>query len=115
MQPDPVMLERQKQEQLIKQQRAEQIRVTYKAVNFYDQKRKEDEMTRQQMMQEQEHQRAEMLEAQKNEWDELSDYENMVDERQLEPDYYIDRPVSLSDKITALAFSDFCTECRRRP
>lgn len=24
-------------------------------------------------------------------WDELQDYENMVDERQLEPDYYIDR------------------------
>ena len=33
------------------------------------------------MMQEQEHQHAEMLESQKNEWDELSDYENMVDER----------------------------------
>jgi radial spoke head protein 3 len=51
-------------------------------------------MSRQQMMQEQEHQHAEMLESQKNEWDELSDYENMVDERQLEPDYYIDRPPS---------------------
>ncbi len=25
--------------------------------------------------------------------DELSDYDNMVDEEQLEPDYYIDRPV----------------------
>ena len=52
-------------------------------------------MTRQQMMQEQEVQHAQMIEAQKNEWDELSDYENMVDERQLEPDYYIDRPVSI--------------------
>lgn len=29
-----------------------------------------------------------------NQWDELSDYENMVDEQQLEPDYYIDRPVT---------------------
>jgi hypothetical protein len=47
------------------------------------------------MMQEQEHQRAEMMEAQQNEWDELSDYENMIDERQLEPDYYIDRPVRI--------------------
>lgn len=25
--------------------------------------------------------------------DELSDYDNMLDENQLEPDYYIDRPV----------------------
>ena len=27
-------------------------------------------------------------------WEELSDYDNQVDEMQLEPDYYIDRPVS---------------------
>lgn len=26
--------------------------------------------------------------------DELSDYDNMVDEAELEPDYYIDRPVN---------------------
>ena len=25
--------------------------------------------------------------------EELSDHENMIDEQQLEPDYYIDRPV----------------------
>lgn len=62
------------------------------------------------MMQEQEHQHAEMLESQKNEWDELSDYENMVDERQLEPDYYIDRPVSSLKFITALALSNLRTE-----
>ena len=37
-------------------------------------------MTRQHNMQEQENQRAQMMEASKNEWDELSDYENMVDE-----------------------------------
>jgi hypothetical protein len=67
-------------------------------------------MSRQQMMQEQEHQHAEMLESQKNEWDELSDYENMVDERQLEPDYYIDRPVRSIKFITALAFSNLCSE-----
>ena len=67
-------------------------------------------MSRQQMMQEQEHQHAEMLESQKNEWDELSDYENMVDERQLEPDYYIDRPVRSINFITALAFSNLCSE-----
>lgn len=67
-------------------------------------------MSRQQMMQEQEHQHAEMLESQKNEWDELSDYENMVDERQLEPDYYIDRPVSSLKFITAIAFSNLRTE-----
>ena len=72
-------------------------------------------MSRQQMMQEQEHQQAEMMEAQQNEWDELSDYENMVDERQLEPDYYIDRPVSSNRDITALAFTDFRTESRGRP
>lgn len=29
-----------------------------------------------------------------NNWEELSDYDNMVDEMQLEPDYYIDRPPS---------------------
>lgn len=67
-------------------------------------------MSRQQMMHEQEHQHAEMLESQKNEWDELSDYENMVDERQLEPDYYIDRPVRSLKFITALAFSNLRTE-----
>jgi len=40
-----------------------------------------------------------------NQWDELSDYENMVDEQQLEPDYYIDRPVSFLFFITYLFFS----------
>ncbi len=70
-------------------------------------------MSRHQMMQEQEHQHAEMLEAQQNEWDELSDYENMVDERQLEPDYYIDRPVRSLNFITDLAFSNLRTEPRR--
>ena len=29
-----------------------------------------------------------------NPWDELSDFDNMIDENQLEPDYYIDRPPS---------------------
>jgi hypothetical protein len=71
-------------------------------------------MTRQQMMQEQEVQRVQMIEAQKNEWDELSDYENMVDERQLEPDYYIDRPVSTYYFITAcIALSYLCSQPRR--
>lgn len=51
-----------------------------------------------------------MLESQKNEWDELSDYENMVDERQLEPDYYIDRPVRSINFITAIAFSNLRTK-----
>jgi hypothetical protein len=31
---------------------------------------------------------------QHNNWEELDDYANMVDEQQLEPDYYIDRPPS---------------------
>ncbi len=66
-------------------------------------------MTRQHIMQEQENQRAQMMEASKNEWDELSDYENMVDEMQLEPDYYIDRPVSLISIITAIAFPYLCS------
>jgi hypothetical protein len=39
--------------------------------------------------------------------DELSDYENMVDEAQLEPDYYIDRPVSLGLFKQNIAFSNF--------
>ena len=30
-----------------------------------------------------------------NPWDELSDQENMIDENELEPDYYIDRPVTI--------------------
>lgn len=46
------------------------------------------------MMQEEENQRTQIMDMQnQNCWDELSDYENMVDEQQLEPDYYIDRPV----------------------
>lgn len=35
--------------------------------------------------------------------EELSDHENMVDEYQLEPDYYIDRPVRILN-VTVLAF-----------
>jgi radial spoke head protein 3 len=47
------------------------------------------------MMQEEEVQRTQMMDmAQQNQWDELDDYENMIDEAQLEPDYYIDRPPS---------------------
>ncbi len=44
-----------------------------------------------------------------NAWEELSDYDNMVDEDQLEPDYYIDRPVSAKNIVfneTFIAFSD---------
>lgn len=42
--------------------------------------------------------------------EDLSDYENMIDEAQLEPDYYIDRPVSLnSELIFYLAFSHLHT------
>lgn len=41
--------------------------------------------------------------------DELSDYENMVDEAQLEPDYYIDRPVSLLRFNFIVAFAHFRT------
>lgn len=35
-----------------------------------------------------------MMEEMQNQqqWDELVDYENMADENQLEPDYFIDRP-----------------------
>ena len=84
MQPDPVMLERQKQEQMMKNQRTEQIR-----------KRQQDDQQRMNMMQEEEIQRNQIMDMQnQNQWDELSDYENMVDEQQLEPDYYIDRPPS---------------------
>lgn len=60
-------------------------------------------MGRIQMMQDEE-QRKHMLDMQhQNPWgkflvhklfvEELSDHENMIDENQLEPDYYIDRPV----------------------
>lgn len=48
-----------------------------------------------QMMQMEEQQRNnQMVDMQnQNQWDALSDYDNMIDEDQLEPDYYIDRPV----------------------
>ncbi len=47
------------------------------------------------MMQEEEVQRTQMMDmVNQNNWDELDDYENMIDEAQLEPDYYIDRPPS---------------------
>lgn len=84
MQPDPAMMERQKQDHMMKMQRSEHIR-----------KRHEDDQRRMQMMQVEEQQRSQMMDMQnQNQWDALSDYDNMVDEEQLEPDYYIDRPVS---------------------
>ena len=53
MQPDPVMLERQKQEQMMKKQRSEQIR-----------KRQQDDQQRMNMMQEEENQRTQIMDMQ---------------------------------------------------
>ena len=46
---------------------------------------------RRQIAEEQEEQKLMDLDAQ-DVWEELSDYEKIVDERELEPDYYIDKP-----------------------
>ena len=53
MQPDPVMMERQKQEQMMKKQRSEQIR-----------KRQQDDQQRINMMQEEENQRTQIMDMQ---------------------------------------------------
>jgi choline-glycine betaine transporter len=53
MQPDPVMMERQKQEQMMKKQRSEQIR-----------KRQQDDQQRMNMMQEEENQRTQIMDMQ---------------------------------------------------
>jgi hypothetical protein len=42
--------------------------------------------------------------------EELSDADNIVDEQQLEPDYYIDRPVKILLNLKYIAISNIRTE-----
>ena len=81
MQPDPALIEKQKMEEAFMRQRQEEMRM-----------RRQQEKIRQAQMQENQRniQMAQMQST--NQWEELSDHQNMVDEFDLEPDYYIDRP-----------------------
>lgn len=81
MQPDPALIEKQKMEEAFLRQRQDDMRM-----------RRAQENMRHQQMQEN-HQNLQMAQMQSaNLWEELSDHQNMVDEFELEPDYFIDRP-----------------------
>lgn len=81
MQPDPVLAEKQKEQEIERRYRMERLH----------KKRQEEDMKRKIMEDEDEKQRMRELEHQ-NDWADLDDYENMADELALEPDYYIDKP-----------------------
>ena len=81
MQPDPVLAEKQKEQELERRYRQERLK----------KKRQEEEMKHKMMEEQEEHERQMELEHQ-NDWAELDDYDNMADEHQLEPDYYVDKP-----------------------
>lgn len=81
MQPDPVLAEKQKEQELERKYRRERLR-----------KKREEEEIKQKMMEEEEELEIEREMENKNEWEELDDYENMQDENELEPDYFIDKP-----------------------
>lgn len=81
LQPDPVLAEKQREQQLERKYRMERLR-----------KKREEELTRKRLEdEEQQYERERELEHQ-NDWEELDDFENMADEAELEPDYYIDKP-----------------------
>ena len=80
MQPDPALIEKQKQEQMIRKQRVDILRVLKLTFNLIMQQRKEDDYRKQQYMEE-EKERKQMMDMQdQNYLEELSDYDNMVDE-----------------------------------
>lgn len=81
MQPDPVLAEKQKEQEIERRYRMERLR----------KRRQEENMKRKMVEQEEEHERMREMEHQ-NDWAELDDYENMADEYELEPDYFVDKP-----------------------
>jgi len=81
MQPDPVLAEKQKEQEMERRYRMERLR----------KKRQEEDTKRKIFEEEEQKQRIKELEHQ-NDWHELSDHENMIDEFDVEPDYYIDKP-----------------------
>ena len=81
MQPDPVLAEKQKEQEMERRYRMERVR----------KKRQEEEIKRKMIEEEEHKQRMIELENQ-NDWQELSDNENLVDENDIEPDYFIDKP-----------------------
>ena len=81
MQPDPVLAEKQKEQEIERRYRMERLR----------KKRQEENIKTKMMEDEEEKIRIKELEHQ-NDWKELEDYDNMIEEQDIEPDYYIDKP-----------------------
>lgn len=80
MQPDPALIEKQKMEEAYMKQRQEEMRM----------RRQQEKMRHEQMQENQNNMQMVQMQS-ANMWEELSDHQNMVDEFELEPDYYIDR------------------------
>jgi radial spoke head protein 3 len=80
MQPDPALIEKQKMEEAYMKQRQEEMRM----------RRQQEKYRHEQMMENQNNMQMVQMQS-ANIWEELSDHQNMVDEFDLEPDYYIDR------------------------
>jgi hypothetical protein len=81
MQPDPVLAEKQKEQEMERQYRMRRLQ----------KKRQEEDIKHKMMEDEEDLIRQHELDHQ-NEWADLDDYDNMVDERDIEPDYFIDKP-----------------------
>lgn len=81
MQPDPVLAEKQREQENDRRYRMERLR-----------KKKQEEEMKRQKIEEREEIRMQREMENHNEWQELEDYDNMVDERDIEPDYYVDKP-----------------------
>lgn len=82
IQPDPALLQKQKDETMMRQYDIQRRR------NM----RQQEDMKRQISDEEEEDGMGNHYEHNKNKWDDLSNNDDMEDERELEPDYYIDWP-----------------------
>lgn len=83
MQPDPILAEKQKEQELDREYRRERLH-----------KKREEEDFKRKMIEAEEEKEYEREIENKNDWEELDDYDNMVDEKEIEPDYYVDKPPS---------------------
>jgi radial spoke head protein 3 len=81
MQPDPVLAEKQKEQEIERNYRKERLM----------KKKQEEEIKRKMIQEEEEKDRIRELEHY-NDWAELEDYDDIEDERKLEPDFYVDKP-----------------------
>lgn len=81
MQPDPVLAEKQKEQEMERRYRMERLR-----------KKRQEEEVKKQRIEEEETKRRVMQQENENEWEELDDRDNMMDEEDIEPDYFIDKP-----------------------